>query len=359
VPTAEVTAAPTAEPTDVPSVESGDVVLEDDFTDPASGWPTGESGPVSVQYADGSLQLAVSETGQAVWSQRQLEGEYAVVSFAAEFTPSTDGGGAGTMCRGDDSNLYGAIFTSDGRIIFVTISGNVTDVLISHEGLDFEFPPGAPTLVGVECLATATGALRIVAVTTGGPAAVYESDTGPASFGGVAIYAESIDSPAEFAVSRTAAFAQPDSLEGMTADGEDLLTHVPGDLQQGCIEVPSSTADTTAVLHCFLQPDGEGPDLLQFKSFPGDQQMLDDYADTVEQFGTDSVGTCQEGPHETTWSLGETTRGRLQCAPQVVGIRFDWTDEVLTILSTLIDFDGSYEGTYDVWLDAGPVDSPI
>jgi hypothetical protein len=188
---------------------------------------------------------------------------------------------------------------------------------------------------------------------------VYEADEGPASFGGVALYAESIDNPTEFDVSRTAAFAQPGSLEGMTAEGEDLLVHVPGDLQQTCIEVPSSTDDTTAVLHCFLEPEGEGPDLLQFKSFPGDEQMQADYADTVEQFGTESVGTCREGPNETTWSLGETTRGRVQCAPQAVGIRFDWTDDVLTIMSTLIDFEGSYEATYDVWLDAGPVDSPI
>lgn len=54
------------------------------------------------------------------------------------------------------------------------------------------------------------------------------------------------------------------------------------------------------------------------------------------------------------WSIGDESFGRLQCAPQQVGIRFDWTDTRLSILSTLIDFDGDYQTTFQTWLEAGP-----
>ena len=87
--------------------------------------------------------------------------------------------------------------------------------------------------------------------------------------------------------------------------------------------------------------------------------MNAEYQEKVEQYGVESTGTCSSGPNETTWSIDGTVRGRVQCAPQEAGIRFDWTDDQLAILSTLIDFDGDYENTYNLWLDAGPVDSPI
>ena len=76
----------------------------------------------------------------------------------------------------------------------------------------------------------------------------------------------------------------------------------------------------------------------------------------VDQFGVPSEGTCQEGkPNETTWSVeGSDASGRVQCAPEGVGIRFDWTDDQLFILSTLFDFEGDYENTYQAWVDGGP-----
>ena len=61
------------------------------------------------------------------------------------------------------------------------------------------------------------------------------------------------------------------------------------------------------------------------------------------------------GPNEAEWDVSEQPGGRVQCAPQKVGIRFDWTDDLTNILSSLIDFDGSYKDTYDQWVDAGPI----
>ena len=78
------------------------------------------------------------------------------------------------------------------------------------------------------------------------------------------------------------------------------------------------------------------------------------YDETVDIFGVESEGDCEKGPNETTWSIDDEVGGRLQCAPQAVGIRFDWTDEELLILSTLFDFEGDYKNSYRLWVDAGP-----
>jgi len=78
------------------------------------------------------------------------------------------------------------------------------------------------------------------------------------------------------------------------------------------------------------------------------------YQEAVERYGVEPTGSCESGPNETTWSIGDESFGRVQCAPQQVGIRFDWTDDRLSILSTLIDLDGEYELTHQAWLEAGP-----
>ena len=213
-------------------------------------------------------------------------------------------------------------------------------------------------LLGVECVGMVTGALRLVAVGADGPLAVYQDNEGPQTFNTVAVYAEATGDGLRVDVDQAAAYGIAGSAEGMTSEGESLLTHVPGDLQSTCYESPS-TGSATAVQHCILQVEGTGAELLQFQSYSSNEEMDAAYQEVVAQFGVESTGTCESGPDETTWSVDGAAGGRLQCAPQEAGIRFDWTDDQLVILSTLIDFDGDYENTYNFWVNAGPVDNPI
>ena len=78
------------------------------------------------------------------------------------------------------------------------------------------------------------------------------------------------------------------------------------------------------------------------------------YQDRIDEFGVESTGTCGSGnPNETNWTVSEgdtdVEHGRVQCAPQTFGIRFDWTDDRLNILSSLVDFDaaGDYAAAFD------------
>jgi len=215
--------------------------------------------------------------------------------------------------------------------------------------------PGATEGLGVECAGTSTGNFRMVAVLQGsGALATYENVEGPETFDGVALYGEALDVATTIDVSQTAVYAVPGSAEGMTPEAEELLTHVPSDWGNTCIETPASDV-ADAVISCFLQTEGTGVELAIFQQYPTQEDMDAAYQNTVDIFGVESEGTCQEGPNETTWSIDDETRGRVQCAPQGVGIRFDWTDDQLRILSTLFDFEGDYENTYNLWVDAGPV----
>jgi len=81
----------------------------------------------------------------------------------------------------------------------------------------------------------------------------------------------------------------------------------------------------------------------------------------VDAFGSgNSANTCNVGPTETTWHFDDGTPdvGRLLCIDQFAGIRFDWTDDRVNILSSMVDFDGNYARTYDDWQVAGPNELP-
>jgi len=323
------------------------------MSDPTSGWGLTDTDFSRASYQDGALRIQIHADTGAAFSGVLVDGEYAVLLAGAEFRP-TDDGAFGLLCTSAEGVYYGSALTSTGALLFFTIEGGQVQVLDRTNDIGMDFPANESTLFGLECAGTATGALRLVAVLPGsGPLGVHQIDEGPATFNGVAVYGEGFQ--AEFAVDieQVAAYGIAGSATGMTPEAEELLTHVPELFQETCTESPVAEA-AEAILHCYLQTEGVGAELLQYASFANNSDMEVAYQEAVEQFGVPSEGSCQSGPNETTWSIGGDEFGRLQCAPQQVGIRIDWTDERLAILSTLSDFDGAYAATYDAWLEAGP-----
>ena len=121
-----------------------------------------------------------------------------------------------------------------------------------------------------------------------------------------------------------------------------------------CYESP--VPDTAQfIVSCIAQTSGKGAELERYTQYADADAMNAAYQEVVTTFGVASQGSCQSGPNETEWEVGEQPGGRVQCAPQAVGIRFDWTDDLTSILSSLIDLGGSYKETYDQWVDAGPI----
>ena len=366
-PTATATASPTATPTLVvpsfvptdrppatPSADDGDLLFVDQMEDPASGWALGALGNSSAAYSGGNLRLAIGDSGQAIWSPRLLGAEFGVLLVAGSYMIS-GGAGAGAACVSPDNQLYGAEITSDGSLIFFSIINGVTQALERHEDLPLELTENQLVGFGIECGATSTGALRLAALMQdAGVLGVYQNDQGPASFSAVSMYAEAIGGSATVDVDEVAAWGIPGSAAGPTPEGEELLTHVPSELQPTCFDTPS-THRPSAVVSCFLQTEGVGAELAIYQQFDTQADMDTAYQQIVDLFGVESEGTCQSGPNETTWSISGETHGRVQCAPQQIGIRFDWTDDQLLILSTLFDLDGDYGNTYSLWAEAGPI----
>ena len=337
-----------------PPDEDGDLLFFDDMDDPASGWAVGDVGNSSASFTDdGSLRFQIGDAGQAMWSPRRVAGEFGVLLVAGGYDITGDGG-LGAACVTEESHLYGAEVTTTGQLIFFSIVDGVTRALDTNDDLAFDVGQGLQLGFGLECTGLSTGALRLVAIMEGqGAIGVYQNSEGPDAFVGVGLYAEAIDGSATVDVGEAAAYGIAGSAEGPSDDGQELLGHVPSDWQEQCVDTPSANA-ATAVASCFLQTEGAGAELAVFQQFATADAMDSTYRDLVETFGVESEGDCEEGPNETTWSIEEEVGGRLQCAPQGVGIRFDWTDDQLLILSSLFDLEGDYRNTYRLWVDSGP-----
>ena len=322
--------------------------------DPSSGWAAGDIGNSTVSFNDdGELSLDVGDAGQAIWSPRRVDGEFGVLLVAGGYVISGDGG-VGAACVTGDGDMYGAEMTTTGQLIFFSIVDGATRALETKDDLDVQVEQDVFWAFGVECTGLSTGALRLVAVMSGqGPIGIYQDSDGPDAFVGAGVYGEAIGGPATVDVAQVAAYGIPGSASGPSADGEELLEHVPSDWREQCVDTPSSNV-ANAVMSCFLQTEGTGAELAIFQQYPTAEAMDATYQELVDVFGVQSEGDCEEGPNETPWSVEDETRGRLQCAPQVVGIRFDWTHDELHILSTLFDLEGDYANTFALWRSAGP-----
>lgn len=352
------TPTPTEAPTGSPEPATNDLLFLDNMDDPTSGWSDLQADLATIAYADSAVRISILQHPAYAYSERDLGAEYGVVVAFGEFNGNARGS-AGVLCiapadPGATGLAYGAVFTSLGGVVFISIDNGELAVLERNDDVAVALPVGVPTIYGLACAGTSTGALRLVAFgAQTGPLASYQIDTGPETFRAVGMYGEAVDETFSLDVQTGAAYGIPGSATAMSPEGQELLTHVPEDWQQFCIESPASSNETAAVV-CFLQQDGPGVELATYESYATNADMDTAYQDRVTRFGVDSTGSCQSGPNETTWSIDNVQYGHVQCAPQHIGIRVDWTDTRLGILSTLVDFEGDYQIGYDTWLNAGP-----
>ncbi len=131
---------------------------------------------------------------------------------------------------------------------------------------------------------------------------------------------------------------------------------MPAAWRDACIESEPSAFETgsLASVSCPLSGVGGNSNIADYVQFDTTANMDSAYQARADTWAVDPTTSCQTGPNEVTYMIGGTTAGRILCAPQTVGIRFDWTHDALMILSTLTDFDGSYGDAYEDWLIAGP-----
>lgn len=372
-PTEEATPSTTAVPTVGPSVTpappltpapslaviedfgADELLFTDDFSDPTSGFGIGANSGGTVGYVDEELQFDLATDDSWMWSRRAHALRWNVIHVEADVTPSANGYG-GLLCADDEEELYGAVANTSGMWAFVSLDDDGVNILASNLEAGWPMAPGTTTRMALDCSGTQIGSFRMqLSLPDVGMAAIYEGAAGEGDdgFDRVGVYAEASVHPFQLRVDNLAAYGG----EGDTSTSPEaraLLLHVPADWRPDCFETPPPAFDSGALtsLSCPLA-DGRS-NVVDFVQFDTQENMDAAYQARVDTWAVDSTASCQSGPNEGNYTIGGLTAGRILCAPQTSGIRFDWTHDELLILSTLTDFDGSYPSVYQDWLVAGP-----
>jgi hypothetical protein len=320
-PSEEATVEPSVPVESAPPEDTTDLLFLDNMDDPTSGWDEYSVDAATVAYADSALRVTVNAENTFAYGGRPLDQEFGVVLVAGELVPSEAGSG-GLLCVAppDDSgssNAYGVVVNTEGTLFFVSVSGSGTLEVLETNEIDASFVTGESNVVGLACAGTVTGALRMVAFGANtGPLASYQHNEGPETFSGVGVYAEAITAGLTMDALAVAAYGIPGSADGsMSPEGEELLTHVPGDWHNQCIESPVTENETAAIV-CLLQQEGAGIELAAYESYASNTEMDDAYDERVSQFPVnedDNATTCEDGSLNTTWHIDDDVWAR-SCA---------------------------------------------
>jgi hypothetical protein len=329
------------------------------MTDPNSGWGIGSDTFYTIAYATDHLQIDITSSGSWVWSRRPSGATNDTMVAVGELTPTSDGL-FGMLCDSGDQAMVGGVVGTDGSWKFVSVENNNLTVLKSGDPGTLTIPVGQSSVVAVECAGTSTGKLRLQMWLAGdGLVAMYEQDQGPISFDAAGVYAEATSDAYSVALTHAVAFGVGTGDGQMSSDAQALLTHIPSDWQSTCFESPvppvyGGFAQTLAT--CFLgQPGHTGAEVAEYAQYDDVDHMNSAYQQRVSAFSIPSpADSCPNGVGEQGYSISGVHTGRVLCALQTVGGRFDWTDERLNILSTLIDLDGSFSDLFTDWNVAGP-----
>ena len=111
------TPPPAAQDTPPPPPPPPNVLLEDDFSDPDSGWEEGDYEGGSVGYKDGVYFVRSESSGDVMWGVASQHFTDIVIDVDATqvLAPSNDDNSYGVKCREQpDGDGYGLVISGDG-----------------------------------------------------------------------------------------------------------------------------------------------------------------------------------------------------------------------------------------------------
>jgi hypothetical protein len=342
------TSGPTQAPESTPPPGSNtadvDLLFADEAIDGASGWRQLNVHNAAFDLEDGELASTYVKKGSWAYAVHQLGVAETVVRVGGRFT-SSGLGYFGWLC-GDSSagRYYGAVPETDGSLVFIDGGYGGVEPVERYEDLGAPIASGVKTMFGLEC-AIDHGTLWMQALLDGEPIAAHEVEnvTDATRFDVLGMYGESLDPPFTTSVTDIVARGTNDGTGSISFAGLPLANYAQpaaasaesGELS--CLEAPLSSAATAAVT-CYLQDEGNGPELLQLSTYADAPGTAAAYA------SDDHKPPCASGLSTTLWS-----RGVVRCVSQPVGIDLEWSDSALNVVGHLIDFDGDTTATQSVW----------
>jgi hypothetical protein len=118
-------------------VESGDLLLEDDFVNPRSGWDTWENDLSTAAYLEGGLVLNIREPGMDYISRAHKKFADVDARVSAVKLSGTDDNDFGLVCRYQNAeNFYGFLISSDGYAGIIKVKEGVRE-LISGDTMQY------------------------------------------------------------------------------------------------------------------------------------------------------------------------------------------------------------------------------
>ncbi|MBU0511168.1 MAG: hypothetical protein KKD28_04475 [Chloroflexi bacterium] len=94
---------------------AADVLFQDDFSDPSSGWDSYSGSEGSTDYSNGVYRIYVNETSNDYWANPGLDFTDTVIEVDATKVGGPDDNDLGLICRYQDlDNFYFFIISSDG-----------------------------------------------------------------------------------------------------------------------------------------------------------------------------------------------------------------------------------------------------
>jgi hypothetical protein len=117
--------------------ETSNVLFQDDFSDPTSGWDRVSSESGETDYVDGAYRIYVNETNTDVWANPGLTFTDVRIEVDATKAGGPDDNDFGVTCRVQDaSHFYFFIISSDGYYAIGKTSDEAQDLI----GMDAMLP---------------------------------------------------------------------------------------------------------------------------------------------------------------------------------------------------------------------------
>ncbi len=145
------TAGPTQPPTNPTPPTGGQTLFSDDFSNPDSGWATGQASSGQGFYRDGRFHLQVDSDSAWLWSTADWEGADVMIVVDAFVERPTGEGDFGIICRYQDGeNFYALEISEDGYYAIWKMENGQESYLVDWTPSP-DVPQEGPIVLGAAC----------------------------------------------------------------------------------------------------------------------------------------------------------------------------------------------------------------
>lgn len=124
-----------------PAYGDPNVLFQDDFSDPATGWDVHTDSLITTTYDHGQYLMAYEDTGKNIWALPSLDLRDLVLDVDSAYVAGPDNNEYGAICRytasGDKHSFYFFLISSDGFYALGKVVKNKRTILNPTSG-DFQ-----------------------------------------------------------------------------------------------------------------------------------------------------------------------------------------------------------------------------